>query len=135
LSTDLGECHQDGLKYEGNLANFDAFKGDLRHVFVRGDINDYALVTKLPAEYKSRAVLNFAAELKESMPVILNKSLICSVTLCRKTTANLSRMCCVGHITKPNKRKASLCASPRGVGLMWRLIFLKAHPSCANGLA
>jgi dTDP-glucose 4,6-dehydratase len=44
------------------LANLDALKGDPRHVFVQGDIGDRALVAKLLAEYKPRAVLNFAAE-------------------------------------------------------------------------
>ncbi len=52
----------DKLTYAGNLANLDALKGDPRHIFVRGDIGDRALVSKLLAEYKPRAVLNFAAE-------------------------------------------------------------------------
>ena len=52
----------DKLTYAGNLANLDALKGDARHVFVQGDIGDRALVSKLLAEHKPRAVLNFAAE-------------------------------------------------------------------------
>jgi dTDP-glucose 4,6-dehydratase len=52
----------DKLTYAGNLANLDALKGDLRHIFVQGDIGDRALVSKLLAEHKPRAVLNFAAE-------------------------------------------------------------------------
>jgi len=52
----------DKLTYAGNLANLDALKSDPRHVFVQGDIGDRALVSKLLAEYKPRAVLNFAAE-------------------------------------------------------------------------
>ena len=52
----------DKLTYAGNLANLDALKGDTRHIFVQGDIGDRALVAKLLAEHKPRAVLNFAAE-------------------------------------------------------------------------
>jgi dTDP-glucose 4,6-dehydratase len=52
----------DKLTYAGNLANLKALKGDSRHIFVQGDIGDRALVGKLLAEYKPRAVLNFAAE-------------------------------------------------------------------------
>jgi dTDP-glucose 4,6-dehydratase len=52
----------DKLTYAGNLANLDSLKGDARHVFVRGDIGDQALVEKLLAEHRPRAVVNFAAE-------------------------------------------------------------------------
>jgi dTDP-glucose 4,6-dehydratase len=52
----------DKLTYAGNLANLDALKDDPCHVFVQGDIGDRALVSKLLAEHKPRAVLNFAAE-------------------------------------------------------------------------
>ena len=37
-------------------------KGNPRHVFVRGDIGDSALVTSLLNQHQPRAVLNFAAE-------------------------------------------------------------------------
>jgi dTDP-glucose 4,6-dehydratase len=52
----------DKLTYAGNLANLDDLKTDQRHVFVRGDIGDRALVTRLLTEYRPRAVVNFAAE-------------------------------------------------------------------------
>jgi len=45
--------------YRGSLADLD---GDLRHVFVEGDIGDAALVAKLLREHDIDAVLNFAAE-------------------------------------------------------------------------
>ena len=61
-SSDEPVVNLDKLTYAGNLANLDALKGDKRHVFVQGDIGDRALVSKLLAEYKPRAVLNFAAE-------------------------------------------------------------------------
>jgi dTDP-glucose 4,6-dehydratase len=52
----------DALTYAGNLHNLDAIQGDARHVFVRGDIGDRALVDSLLTEHRPRAVLNFAAE-------------------------------------------------------------------------
>jgi dTDP-glucose 4,6-dehydratase len=52
----------DKLTYAGNLQNLISLEGDEKHVFVHGDIGDAALLNKLFAEYKPRAVLNFAAE-------------------------------------------------------------------------
>ncbi|WP_020654753.1 dTDP-glucose 4,6-dehydratase [Massilia niastensis] len=52
----------DKLTYAGNLQNLVSLEGDARHVFVHGDIGDTALVARLLAEHKVRAVLNFAAE-------------------------------------------------------------------------
>src|SRR4030066_2561236 len=50
------------LAYAGNLENLASLEGDPRHVFVQGDIGDAALVGKLLAQYRPRAVVNFAAE-------------------------------------------------------------------------
>jgi dTDP-glucose 4,6-dehydratase len=61
-SSDETVVNLDKLTYAGNLANLNALEGDKRQVFVRGDIGDIQLVTKLLAEHKPRAVLNFAAE-------------------------------------------------------------------------
>ena len=52
----------DALTYAGNLENLAALKDDARHVFVRGDITDAALVERLFAEHQPRAVVHFAAE-------------------------------------------------------------------------
>lgn len=52
----------DKLTYAGNRENLASLQGDTRHVFVHGDIGDGALVARLLAEHKVRAVLNFAAE-------------------------------------------------------------------------
>lgn len=52
----------DKLTYAGNMENLASLKGDPRQVFVRGDIGDAALVGKLLAEHRPRAVVNFAAE-------------------------------------------------------------------------
>ena len=52
----------DKLTYAGNLANLASLQGDARHVFVQGDIGDSALVARLLAERRPRAIVHFAAE-------------------------------------------------------------------------
>lgn len=52
----------DKLTYAGNLENLASLQGDRRHVFVQGDIADSALLQRLLAEHRPRAVINFAAE-------------------------------------------------------------------------
>jgi dTDP-glucose 4,6-dehydratase len=52
----------DALTYAGNLQNLASLQGDARHVFVKGDIGDAALVNQLLAEHQPRAIVNFAAE-------------------------------------------------------------------------
>lgn len=52
----------DLLTYAGNLETLAALRGDARHVFVQGDICDRALVDRLLADYRPRAIVHFAAE-------------------------------------------------------------------------
>jgi len=52
----------DKLTYAGNLRNLDRLAGDPRHHFVHGDIGDSALVARLLASHRPRAIVNFAAE-------------------------------------------------------------------------
>ena len=52
----------DKLTYAGNPAMVEKLRGNGRHVFVRGDIGDRALVDSLLAQHQPRAVLHFAAE-------------------------------------------------------------------------
>ncbi|AYH45331.1 dTDP-glucose 4,6-dehydratase [Azoarcus sp. DN11] len=52
----------DKLTYAGNLQNLASLQGNARHVFVRGDFGDFNLISRLLAEYRPRAVVNFAAE-------------------------------------------------------------------------
>ncbi|RYF76389.1 MAG: NAD-dependent epimerase/dehydratase family protein, partial [Comamonadaceae bacterium] len=52
----------DKLTYAGNLQTLASVADDARHIFVRGDIGDSALVGRLLAEHQPRAVVNFAAE-------------------------------------------------------------------------
>lgn len=52
----------DKLTYAGNLENLKKTIDSPNHIFVKGDINDKALILELLNKYKPRAVLNFAAE-------------------------------------------------------------------------
>jgi dTDP-glucose 4,6-dehydratase len=52
----------DALTYAGNLHNLDALRDDPRHVFVHGSIGDRALLDRLLAQHRPRAVVHFAAE-------------------------------------------------------------------------
>ncbi|WP_337878152.1 dTDP-glucose 4,6-dehydratase [Caldimonas sp.] len=52
----------DALTYAGNLHNLDSLRGDPRHVFVHGDICDRALLDRLLAAHRPRAIVHFAAE-------------------------------------------------------------------------
>ncbi len=52
----------DALTYAGNLANLAPLQGDARHVFVHGDIGDRALIDRLLAGHRPRAIVHFAAE-------------------------------------------------------------------------
>ena len=52
----------DALTYAGNLENLAAVDGNSRHIFKKGDIGDFELVSALLAEHQPRAVVNFAAE-------------------------------------------------------------------------
>ena len=52
----------DALTYAGNLANLASLGRDARHIFVKGDIGDRALLEGLLAAHKPRAVIHFAAE-------------------------------------------------------------------------
>ena len=52
----------DALTYAGNMGNLARWAGDARHVFVKGDIGDRALVDTLLQTHQPRAAINFAAE-------------------------------------------------------------------------
>ena len=52
----------DALTYAGNTENLRSLAGDPRHVFVHGDICDRALVERLLATHRPRAIVHFAAE-------------------------------------------------------------------------
>lgn len=52
----------DKLTYAGNAQNLASLQSNARHIFVRGDIGDSALVHQLLTQHRPRAVVNFAAE-------------------------------------------------------------------------
>ena len=52
----------DKLTYAGNLANLARLKDEPRHVFIKGDVCDRALVARLLAEHRPSAIVHFAAE-------------------------------------------------------------------------
>jgi dTDP-glucose 4,6-dehydratase len=52
----------DALTYAGNLANLQSVADSPHHHFVHGDIADSALLAKLFARHRPRAVVHFAAE-------------------------------------------------------------------------
>ena len=52
----------DALTYAGNLQTLGTLANDPRHVFAHGDICDRALVDRLLAEHRPRAIVHFAAE-------------------------------------------------------------------------
>jgi len=52
----------DALTYSGNLNNLKSITGNLRHLFIKGDIADQAQLTGLLEKYQPSAVINFAAE-------------------------------------------------------------------------
>jgi dTDP-glucose 4,6-dehydratase len=52
----------DALTYAGNLESLAALAHDARHTFVKGDIGDPALIDRLLATHRPRAIVHFAAE-------------------------------------------------------------------------
>ena len=57
-----GIINLDKLTYAGNLSTLAPLAKDPRHIFIKGDIGDSALVTNLLQEHRPRAIINFAAE-------------------------------------------------------------------------
>lgn len=63
LSRDLGTViNLDKLTYAGNLQNLESLANNSHHIFVKGDIGDRKLVSKLLDEHRPQAIINFAAE-------------------------------------------------------------------------
>ncbi len=59
---DIRLVNLDKLTYAGNLENLEDIKDDARHIFVKGDICDKALVTDLSAKFDTYYVIYYAAE-------------------------------------------------------------------------
>lgn len=52
----------DKLTYAGNLGNLASLRDDARYIFVKGDINDRALVASVLQQHKPSAIVHLAAE-------------------------------------------------------------------------
>jgi dTDP-glucose 4,6-dehydratase len=52
----------DKLTYAGNRQNLESLENDPRHLFIKGDIGDAALIEPLLQKHRPRAILHFAAE-------------------------------------------------------------------------
>ncbi|MBM4213212.1 MAG: dTDP-glucose 4,6-dehydratase [Gammaproteobacteria bacterium] len=61
-TSDEAVVNLDALTYAGNAENLSALSGDARHIFVRGDICERALLDHLLSEHRPRAIVHFAAE-------------------------------------------------------------------------
>ena len=57
-----GIVNLDKLTYAGNLATLQLLENNPRHIFIKGDIDNYSLVLALLKKHQIRAVVNFAAE-------------------------------------------------------------------------
>src|SRR5690242_7532040 len=62
MADGLRVVNLDKLTYAGNLDTLASLQGNPAHTFVQGDIGDRALVSRLVAEHKPDAIVNFAAE-------------------------------------------------------------------------
>ena len=60
--TDETVVNLDKLTYAGNLGNLAALENDSRHIFIKGDIGDKAVLEECLRTHKPRAIINFAAE-------------------------------------------------------------------------
>jgi len=60
--TDIRVVNLDKLTYAGNLENLKGVTDNPDHIFVKGDIGDADLVSKLIDEHAVDAIINFAAE-------------------------------------------------------------------------
>ena len=59
---DTRVVNYDSLTYAGNLENLKGYMDNPRHIFVKGDICDAAMVQQTIEQYAADAVINFAAE-------------------------------------------------------------------------
>jgi dTDP-glucose 4,6-dehydratase len=62
VSSDEPLVNLDALTYAGNLENLSTLAGHPRHLFVRGDICDRALIDRLLSQHQPRAIVHLAAE-------------------------------------------------------------------------
>ena len=91
----------DKLTYSGNLGNFEVLRGNLKHIFVHGDIGNVELVEHLLKTYQPDAVVNFAAESHVDRSIIdpeafVRTNVLGTCTLLR-TTKTWWKECAAAH--------------------------------------
>ncbi len=59
---DYNIVNLDSLTYAGNLENLKSIDNNSNYTFVKGDINDYDLLSKVVKEYEIDTIVHFAAE-------------------------------------------------------------------------
>src|SRR6266446_9810302 len=57
--TDEALVNLDKLTYAGNLHNLASLRGNGRHIFVQGDVNDRPLLHSLLQQHRPRAIVHF----------------------------------------------------------------------------
>ena len=62
LADGLSVINLDKLTYAGNLDTLASLQGNPAHTFIQGDIGDRTLISRLLAEHRPEAIVNFAAE-------------------------------------------------------------------------
>ena len=83
----------DALTYAGNLENLADLKDEPRHIFVRGDIGDRALVGDLFRQYDFDAVVNFAAESHVDRSITQPELFLTTNVLGTQTLLDAARRC------------------------------------------
>ncbi|MBL7661314.1 dTDP-glucose 4,6-dehydratase [bacterium] len=83
----------DSLTYAGNLANLSGLDGKYDYRFVKGDIRDSELVTKLLTDEKIDWVLNFAAESHVDRSIVDPLSFVKTNIEGTQVLLNASRAC------------------------------------------
>ena len=84
----------DALNYAGNRASLASLDGNPSHTFVQGSIADRALVDRLIAQHRPRAIVNFAAETHVDRSIddpapFVETNLVGTFTLLEATRAHL----------------------------------------------
>ncbi|WP_431635807.1 dTDP-glucose 4,6-dehydratase [Dyella sp. KULCS107] len=62
IADGLRVVNLDKLTYAGNLDTLASLHGNPAHTFIQGDIGDRTLISRLLAEHRPEAIVNFAAE-------------------------------------------------------------------------
>ena len=107
---DIRLVNLDKLTYAGNLENLEDIKDDARHIFVKGDICDKALVTDLIAKYDPDYVINFAAE--SHVDRSTRKFLLSPMFWALLTCCSAARMPGTMLMPRPGRKAKSTCRFP-----------------------